>query len=327
MPRMPISPGLLPDGPVDLLVEDHRRDRQVRRRELLGDAHDVGPDAEGLAREAVAGAEEAGDDLVGDHQHVVLLEHRLDLLEVGPRRNDRAARGRAPGSATKAATVSGPSARMSCSSSSARRLANASLALAGVRVPVPVVAAGVEDVRDRQVEALVHRGQARERARRHRDAVVAVLAGDDLLLLRLAAGVVVVPHELAHVVVGLGARVREPHPRHRHRSGVEQPLRKVDGGQGRALEEGVVGRELAHLRDRGLDQALVAEPERRAPQPRHALDVLVALEVLDVDPVPLVEDERSVPLEADGIGHPMQERRDIAGMGRVENRGHGRNLL
>ena len=204
-----------------------------------------------------------------------------------------------------AATVSGPSARMSCSSSSARRVANASSLSPGWAVAVVVVAAGMEDVRDRQIETLVHRRQAGERPRRHRDAVIAVLAGDDLLLLRLAASVVVVPDELDHVVVRLGARVREPHPRHRHRGHGEQPLGEIDGGHIRAMEERVVGRQLPHLCDRGLDQAFVAEPERRAPQTRHTLDVLVAFEVLDVHPVPLIEDERPFLLVADEVGHSV----------------------
>ena len=265
-------------------------------------------------------------DLVGDHQHVVLLEHRLDLLEIRPRRDHRAARAqhRLGHEGRHRLRALGEDELLQLLGAAARERL---LALARKGVAVVVVAAGVEDVRDGKVKALVHRGQTGERPGRHRDAVITVLAGDDLLLLRLAAGVVVVPDELAHVIVRLGARVREPHPRHRHRGGIEQPLGEIDGGHGRALEEGVVGRELAHLLDRGLDQALVAEPERRAPQPRHAFDVLVALEVPDVHPVPFFEDERSLPLEAEGVGHSMQERTDVAGMGGVEYRGHGRDLL
>ena len=266
------------------------------------------------------------NDLVGDHEHVVLREHRLDLLEVGPRRDDRAARAqhRLRDEGGHRLRALGEDELLQLVGAPARERF---LAFSGMGVEGVVVAAGVEDVRDRQVEPLVHRRQAGERPRGHRDAVVAVLAGDDLLLLRLAAGVVVVPDELAHVVVRLGARVREPHPCHRHRSGIEQPFGEIDGGQGRALEERVVGRKLPHLPDRGLDQALVAEPQRRAPKARHALDVLVALEVPHVDPLSFFEDERPFPLEAEGVGHSMQERCDIAGMGGVEYRGHGNDLL
>ena len=77
----------------------------------------------------------------------------------------------------------------------------------------------------------------------------------------------------------------------------------------------MVGGELAHLRERGLDQALVVEPEGGAPQARHALDVLVAFQILDVDPVPFVEDQRTFLLVADEVGHPVHERRDVAGHG------------
>ena len=146
----------------------------------------IRPDAEGLAREAVAGAEESGDDLVRDHQHVVLREHRLDLLEIGLRRDDRTARTQhrlGDEGGHRLRTLGKDELLQLLCAPARERL----LALARMGIAVVVVAAGMEDVRDRQIEALVHRGQAGERPRRHRDAVIAVLAGDDLLLFRLAS--------------------------------------------------------------------------------------------------------------------------------------------
>jgi len=60
--------------------------------------------------------------------------------------------------------------------------------------------------------------------------------------------------------------------------------------------EEVCERQLAHLRRRRLDQLLVAVAERRAPQPRHALDVTPALRVVDEDAF--------CPLQDQGAGFP-----------------------
>ena len=57
------------------------------------------------------------------------------------------------GSAHIAATVSGPSARISFSSSSAQRVANCLLALAGLGAVVVVRGHRVDEARQRQVEA------------------------------------------------------------------------------------------------------------------------------------------------------------------------------
>ena len=81
---------------------------------------------ERLAAPVVAGAPEAADHLVGDQQHVVFAQHRLDLLEIRPRGGMITPPAPMIGSAHIAATVSGPSARISFSSSSAQRVAKAS---------------------------------------------------------------------------------------------------------------------------------------------------------------------------------------------------------
>ena len=68
-----------------------RADRQIGRRQRLGDGHAVGFEAVGGGAEPVAGAAEAGDDLVGDQQDAVLLQHRDDGVEITLGREDHAA--------------------------------------------------------------------------------------------------------------------------------------------------------------------------------------------------------------------------------------------
>ena len=129
----------------------------------------------------------AGNDLVGDHEHVVLGEHRLNLLEVGLRRNDRSAR-----SEHRLGDEGGHRVRIFREDELLQLLRTPAgerlLALARVGVAIVVVAAGMQDVRDREVEALVHRRQAGERSRRHRNAVIAVLAGGYLSSSRACRG-------------------------------------------------------------------------------------------------------------------------------------------
>jgi hypothetical protein len=59
-----------------LVADDRPADGLVARRQALGDGHDMRADAEGLAAEPVAGAPEAGDDLVGDQRMPYLSQMR-----------------------------------------------------------------------------------------------------------------------------------------------------------------------------------------------------------------------------------------------------------
>ena len=152
--------------------------------------------------------------------------------------------------------------------------------------------------------------------------MIALVARDDLLLLRPVECIVVKPHELDHVVVCFGTRVGKPNFRHRHRRQRQQLFRQVDSRHVRAVEKGVVGRQLAHLRDCCIDQTFVAEPERCAPKTGHTFDVFVALQVLDVDTIPFIQNERTVFLVFPRIGHGMENGRDIACVRRIDDCGH-----
>ena len=74
----------------DLLVHDDRAQRHVPARQALGAGHDVGHDAVVLGSEPLAGAPEAAHHLVGDHQDAVLVEQRPQAGVVAVGRNQQA---------------------------------------------------------------------------------------------------------------------------------------------------------------------------------------------------------------------------------------------
>ena len=70
---------------VDLLRQHRRAHRHVARGQALGERHQVGFHAFGLAGEHRPGAAEAGDDLVDDEQDVELAGRVLHRLQPAPR--------------------------------------------------------------------------------------------------------------------------------------------------------------------------------------------------------------------------------------------------
>mmetsp|Transcript_4406 Transcript_4406/g.9632 ORF Transcript_4406/g.9632 Transcript_4406/m.9632 type:complete len:237 (+) Transcript_4406:1148-1858(+) len=136
----------------------------------------------------------------------------------------------------------------------------------------------------RQPHRRVHVRQARERAGRHRDAVVATIAREQLRLVRQPTRVVVRPQETDLRVVRIRPRLAEedasvlqPRGRARH----ESVGKLVNHGYA-AVGEAVVVCQRAHLRRRRLDELLVAPAQRHAPEATHAFEVCFALIVHDV---------------------------------------------
>jgi hypothetical protein len=169
----------------------------------------------------------------------------------------------------------------------------------------------MDDALDRQVEGAVVVGQPGQAARGHGDAVIALQPRHDLLLVRAAQRIVHVPHHLDDGVVGLRARVGEEHLRHLDRRHHLQLLGEVDGGLVGALVEGVVKRQLLHLLVGHRGQPLVAEAQRRRPQAGHALDVLLAVVVGDVDAAAAHDGERTGFLVLLEVGVGVQVVRNI----------------
>ena len=124
-----------------------------------------------LEAEHRAEAAEAADHLVGDQQHVVLFQHRLDLGEIGARRHEHAAgahhrlgdeggHGVGPFALDQRVELFGEPGREGL------------LALAGLGEPVMMRAVGVQDAGDRQIEIAVIVGRPGEAGAGDGDAVI-----------------------------------------------------------------------------------------------------------------------------------------------------------
>src|SRR5947199_5337586 len=61
----------------DALTDHHATQRHVAAGHALGEGHQIGPRAEALAAEPVAGAAEAADHLVAGEQDLVLVANAL----------------------------------------------------------------------------------------------------------------------------------------------------------------------------------------------------------------------------------------------------------
>ena len=297
-------------------------DGQIGRGQRLGDGDDVGLQPVGLAAEHVARAPETADDLVGDEQDVVLLQDRLDLVEICGRRQQHAARAhdRLGDEGRDRLRPFLLDQRLQARGHAAGELL---LALAGLAEAVVVGAVGMDDVGDRQVEILVDRRQPGHRSGRHRDAVIAADPADDLLLLRPAQRIVHVPHHLDDGVVGLRARVAEEGLGHRHRRHGHQFLGQVDRHFGHLLGEGMVVGQLLHLARRRLDQPLLAVAQRQAPEPREPLKIALALVVIDIDALAAGQHQRTLGLVLAGVGVGMEVKGDVAGGRRIAAERHG----
>ncbi len=186
--------------------------------------------------------------------------------------------------------------------------------------PEPVRRRGVADEGEWQVEARVIAAQARQARGRDRHAVVAAVAGDDLLLGGPVADVVVIPDELDLRVVGVRARIAEEHLRHGHRRHLDQLLGQQDGRVGRHGGEEVVVGQLERLLLQRLGDLGPAVADVHAPEPRHGVDVAVARVVLEPHALAPGHHHRALPLvvgqRREGMEHVLAvERREVGGVG------------
>ena len=220
----------------------------------------------------------------------------------------------------KAATVSGSSRWISASRlvGEARRVLL--LALAGLGVAIVMRRVGVADIGDRQIEIAVVGGEAGEARGRDGDAVIALGAADDLLLARPAERVVVVPDELDRGVVRLGAGIVEEHFRHRHRHQRDEALGELGDRFVRFVGEAVIEGQAPHLLGGSLDKPLIVEAERRAPEARHGLDVILAALVPHMDAMSLDHDQRALALMLAQIGVGVEVVGDIDAGDRIAAR-------
>src|SRR3954451_20692542 len=287
----------------DRVGRDDRAHRGVRAREALGRRDDVRLVAVLLGAEVVAEAAERADDLVGDHQDVVLVADLADALEVALGRREAAA-----GVLDRLHDHGGDRLGALELDAVRDRLGEVLGAVAG-RQAVEVRVRDVATAGGERLERLAQRGDAGRAQCAHRRAVVGDLAGDDLVLVRVAPELVVLPRELERALDGLAAARGEEDAVEvaggdRREARRELDRRRVGVGTGREEAEvlGLVG---ARLADPGAAVADV-HAEQRA----EAVEVLVAVLVPDVAAVALDDDRdlRALAVRA----HPAEVHPEMA---------------
>jgi hypothetical protein len=144
---------------------------------------------------------------------------------------------------------------------------------------------------DRQVEIDVVRGQAGERGRGDRDAVVALEAGDDLFFPGRPRALFMYQTSLTWVSFASEPDEQKNTFGDRHRRDLLQLLGKLDRRVVAAAGEQVGEGEPLHLLPRRFHELGVGVAERRAPQAGHALDVGAVLRVVDPDALAPLQDQ------------------------------------
>ena len=288
----------------DAIVEHGRAQRDVAGGDALGHRHDVRLEAEVLRTEPFAGTAEAADHLVGDQQHVVLAADALDLGPVGHRRDVHA-----DGAHDGLADEGGHALRPQFQDfllQPARRDQAVFLLGQVAAVGEPERRIDVVDVGDRQTALLVHALHAAQAGTGHGGAVVAIVAADEDVLLRLVLHRPEMAHQAQDGVVGLGAGIDEEGMVEVARRQFGQLGRQFDGRLGGALEEAVVVGQLRHLLRRHLAQLLAAVADVDAPQAGEGIEQLVALGIPDIAALALGEDARSLLRQCGVVVERMQ---------------------
>ena len=155
-----------------------------------------------MRAEGRANAAKAGDDLIGDQQHIVFAQNSLygGPITLGRWRDATRAE---HGLSDEGTHRLGALTQDQCLELLGAALGELGFALAFMRFPVVMRRARMDDAGYRQIHVVMIEAHARERARDHAAAVIAAMARDDLLLLGLAAQVVVIPDELHLRFVGV----------------------------------------------------------------------------------------------------------------------------
>jgi len=125
-------------------------------------------------------------------------------------------------------------------------------------------------------EAGMEGGQGGETGADGRGAVIALLERDELVLLRLAAGLLVIADEADRAVDRVGAAKREVDAVEVARRTLGEFGRQPDRRLGAEAEIARRIGQLAHLVRRGLDDAVLAVAGIHAPQARETVDELLA---------------------------------------------------
>ena len=247
---------------LDALGDDDRTHRHVARGQALGAGHEVGGDAEALTAEGRAETAEAADDLIRDQQHVVAP---AELLHAGPEavgRRDHAA---------------GADHRLA---DHGRDAVAVILQQAVERVCVPP-----RDVLDVRHEVAVARAVGRDALQAGAegvDAVIAVLAGDDDLLLGAAERRPVAAGELGRGVDGVRAAAGgEEDSGAVHARELGHLIGELEQRRVGERAEGVEGGQLLELRADRVGDLIAPVADVHVPQRGGRIEIGLAVDVPD----------------------------------------------
>ena len=260
----------------DLVADPDAAEREVARRDRLRELDHVRLHAPVLEAEHPSRAAEAGDDLVGGEEHVVLVADLADAGEVVVLRDDHATR------PLDRLRDEHPHRVRPLPEDRLLELVRGrdALALAGRRLVAVGVGGG--NVHEARHPGLEHRPVGGDPGRGHRgegDAVVAPLARDDLGLVRLAAELPVVAGHLEVAVARLPATRREVEAVDVRVGDRGEPFGELDRPRVGAPRVARRIGELRHLGRGGVHQLPAPVAGGVVPQPREAVDVAVAVRV------------------------------------------------
>ena len=195
----------------DIGADRHGRDGQVTRRQPLGHCDDVGLYAHGFMAPHVAGATEAANDLVADHQYAIFAANRLDLRPVIGGRNDNSTcalhwltneGGNIFGANFKDFGLNG------FRTGSAKRLGRHVAAFI-----MPIRLADMLDAGDGIAADIVHRLHPAQANTCKRGTMIGVDPADECLPFRLALEFPILPDKTEYGVIGFAARAVEENMR------------------------------------------------------------------------------------------------------------------
>ena len=256
--------GPVGDRVVDMVGHEDGAHRHVAGGQPLGRGHEVGDDVVVLAGEERAGAAEAGDDLVGNEQDVVLLANGVHGLQPPRRRHENASRpldglgiegGNAVSAQFRDLRPQGGDRRVD----DRLRVGAGRIAIGIVRrnLVLPIVGHSETGVKD------PYRGKS---GSRRRGPMVAIFDRDELVLLRCRLGVIVVADEPDRAVDGVGAAEREVDMVEVARRQFGQPGGQTNGRLGAQPEIARRIGKLAQLLRCSLDDAVLSIAGVDAPQ-------------------------------------------------------------
>ncbi len=225
---------------------------------------------------------EAAHHFVADQQDVVLLQHLLDRRPVTHRWRQNTA-GAHHRLADKGRDRIGAFLRDQLFQLVYAIRDELRFVHASGRLAVPVRANRVLDAFERQIEVLMKTRQARETSGDDARAVIAALARDDLLLVRPALNVVVVPDELDLRFVRIRSGHAVVHLLHPGWRPVDDARRQFDDGVGRMPHVRVVVGEFLRLLVDCIGHLGAAIADVHAIEAGKRVDIRLALVILDAD--------------------------------------------